>query len=93
MARPTRLPLRATGDATSFAFGASATLKLFSMLATTVDGIALSAVATRVASVRSTLASAGAIVFIACSILPDTGANIDVDMASNAIAIIMPPWA
>jgi hypothetical protein len=39
------------------------------------------------------LASAGVIVFTAVSILPATGANTDVDMASSAIAIIMPPCA
>jgi hypothetical protein len=43
--------------------------------------------------VRSAFASAGCIVFMAVSIFPPTGANIDTDIASSAIAIIMPPCA
>ncbi len=58
-----------------------------------LGGSVSSAEATRVVSVRKTLARAGAIVFIAVSILPATGANTDVDMASSAIATIMPPCA
>ncbi|MFT3731409.1 MAG: hypothetical protein QM780_08295 [Hyphomicrobium sp.] len=42
---------------------------------------------------RSTLASAGVIVLTAVSILLATGAKTEADMASNAIAIIMPPCA
>jgi hypothetical protein len=43
--------------------------------------------------VRRASASCGFIVFIAVSILPATGAKTDADMASSAIAIIIPPCA
>lgn len=63
------------------------------MLSTMLGGSAASAEAMRVLSVRSTLASALGIVFTAVSIFPATGAKTDADMASIAIATIMPPWA
>ncbi len=73
-------------------FGASSAVATdFTSSAGTPCGSVLSAEAMRVVSVRRTLASAGVIVFTAVNILPATGANTDVDMASSAIAIIMPP--
>ena len=79
--------------ATVAAFGASLTDTELTISAGIPCGSVLPAEAMRVASVRSTLASAGVIVFTAVNILPATGANTEVDMASNAIAIIMPPCA
>lgn len=73
--------------------GFSATVTGFSKFTAMLGGSVPSADAMRVGSVRSALASAGCIVFIAVSILPATGAKTDVDMASRAIAIIMPPCA
>jgi hypothetical protein len=74
-------------------FGGSLTETEFTSSAGIPCGSVSPADARRVASVRRTLASAGVSVFTAVSILPATGANTDADMASNAIAIIMPPWA
>jgi hypothetical protein len=82
-----------TAACRSGADGFSATETDFSKFAAMLGGTVPSAEATRVGSVRSTLASAGVSVFTAVSILPATGANTDVDMASSAIAIIMPPCA
>jgi hypothetical protein len=74
-------------------FGRSAAATAFSKFAEITDGIVPSADATRVWSVRKAFASAGFMVFMAVSIFPPTGANIDVDIASRANAIIMPPCA
>lgn len=73
--------------------GFSAAATDFSKFTAMAAGTVPSTDATRVESVRRTLASAGFIVFTAVSILPATGANTDVDIASSAIASIMPPWA
>lgn len=85
--------LLATGaySVSALGFALSATSKLFSISDEMAAGKALSADATRVESVRSAFASAGGIILTAVSILPAIGAKTDVDMASSAIAIIMPP--
>ncbi|HML29052.1 MAG TPA: hypothetical protein PKE16_09460 [Hyphomicrobium sp.] len=75
------------------AFGSSIAVAGFWKFTVMLGGSVPSAEATRVGSVRSALARAGCIVFIAVNILPATGANTEVDMASSAIAIIMPPCA
>jgi hypothetical protein len=74
-------------------FATSATVMLFSMRTAIADGRVALVEAMRVESLRSRFASAGCMVLTAVSILPETGAKTEADMASNAIAIIMPPCA
>jgi hypothetical protein len=76
-----------------FTLALSTATRFFSISEDMPCGKALSTDATRVESVRSTFARAGVIIFTAVSILPAIGAKTDDDMASSAIATIMPPWA
>ncbi len=85
--------LRTSERASALASGFSTAAADFSKFTAMLAGTVPSTDATRVESVRRTLANAGFMVFTAVSILPATGAKTDVDMASSAIAIIMPPWA
>jgi hypothetical protein len=74
-------------------FALSTATRFFSISDDMACGKVLSTDATRVVSVRNTFARAGVIIFTAVSILPAIGAKTDDDMASSAIATIMPPWA